>query len=123
MKYIIDEIPPSNNRFIGRNERWKYQEVKRYWEKLIAIKCRPKPNKPIEKATVTLTYYFPDCKRRDPDNYSGKMVLDGLVKAGIIKDDSFNNINLILKGKYDKENPKLEIDVQRDERPNQDQPK
>ena len=85
MKYIIDEIPPSNNRFIGRENRWEYGSEKKRWEQLINLRCRPKPEKPLEKATVRLTYYFKTRARRDPDNYSGKFILDGLVKAGIEK--------------------------------------
>lgn len=44
---------------------------------------------------------FGDNRRRDPDNYSGKMILDGLVKAGIIRDDSFERIDLTLRRVYD----------------------
>lgn len=111
MRYIIDEIPPSNNKFIGRTNRWEYQKIKKYWAEKIFYECQPKPKEPLEKAIVRLTYYFPTRTRRDPDNYSGKMVLDGLVKAGIIADDSFSNIQLVLCGGYDKNNPRLEIEV------------
>ena len=52
--------------------------------------------------------------RRDPDNYSGKFILDGLVKAGIIADDSFSNIDLRLCGKVDKKNPRTEIEITND---------
>lgn len=58
MKYTINEIPPSNNKFIGRTNKWEYQEKKKYWAKLISLKCRPKPEKPLEKAVVTLTYFL-----------------------------------------------------------------
>ena len=111
MKYLIDEIPPSNNKFIGRTNKWEYQEKKKHWAQLINLKCRPKPEKTFDKATVKITYYFRTKIRHDPDNYSGKFILDGLVKAGIIADDSFNNINLILSGKYDKDNPRTEIEI------------
>lgn len=111
MKYIIDEIPPSNNKFSGRENVWEYRTEKKRWEHLIMLKCRPKPDKPIDKATVRLTYYFRTRTRRDPDNYSGKFILDGLVKAGILKDDSFGVIRLELCGRYDKENPRTEIEV------------
>lgn len=69
---------------------------------MIALLCRPKPQKPIEYATVHLIYHFADNRRRDPDNYSGKMILDGLVQAGIIADDSFFCINLQLSAVHDK---------------------
>lgn len=111
-KYIIPEIPPSNNKFIGRNARWQYQAEKKRWAEMIAWLCRPKPPTPIPKAQVTLDYYFGDRRRHDPDNYAGKMILDGLVRSSIILDDSFDCINLSLNGRYDKLNPRTEITIE-----------
>ena len=112
MKYRIDAIPPTNNKYIGRNERWKYQEVKKEWQEMIYYLCRPKPPKPYQKATVKITYHFKDDRRRDPDNYSGKFILDGLVRAGILADDSFDYITLVLcKGEKDTKNPHTIIEV------------
>lgn len=112
MKYTIPQIPPSNNRYIGRTNFREYQRAKREWAEMIAIFCRPRPQKPIEKAVVRLTYYFPTRGRRDPDNYSGKMILDGLTAAGIIVDDNFGHITLELRGEYDRENPRTEIEIE-----------
>ena len=39
------------------------------------------------------------------------MILDGLVKAGVIVDDSFGNIELVLSAGVDKEKPRVEITV------------
>ena len=44
-----------------------------------------------------------------PDNYSGKFLLDGLTKAGIIVDDSFQHITLKLEAETDKKNPRTEL--------------
>ena len=113
MIYVIPEIPPSNNKYIGRNQRWEYQQEKKRWAQLIQFLCNPKPRKPIEKAIVTLRYYFKTRTRHDPDNYAGKMLLDGLVSAGIIRDDSFDCITLRLEcGGCDKQNPRTEIIVE-----------
>lgn len=101
-RYTIPDIPPSNNRFIGRENRWEYRDIKRQWARLITACCRPKPPKPLERAVVLLEYHFGDNRRRDPDNYSGKMILDGLTAAGIIEDDSFRCIELRLAAVYDK---------------------
>lgn len=98
--YIISDIPPSNNQFIGRNKRWQYQDAKKHWADLISLACRPKPPEPLKKCRVHLHYMFPDKRRRDPDNYSGKFILDGLVKAGILEDDNFTNIQLILSAEF-----------------------
>ena len=110
-KYIIMAIPPSNNKYIGVNRRWDYQEAKKQWEKIIHFVCRDKPPKPIQKAIVNITYYFKDNIRRDPDNYSGKMLLDGLVRAGVIEDDSFKNIDLVLKAYFKCKEPRIEITI------------
>lgn len=40
------------------------------------------------------------------------MILDGLVRSGILLDDSFSCIELVLLGGYDKENPRTEITVE-----------
>lgn len=115
MKYIIKNIPPSNNKYIGtggRGKNFQYQEEKRMWEWLVRQSVgKDKPKKPFKQSIVTLTYYFKTRHKRDPDNYSGKFILDGLVKSKVIKDDSFDNIKLLLEGEYDKENPRTEISV------------
>lgn len=112
MKFIIPDIPPSDNKFKGRQNHWEYRAQKKEWLELVMVLCRPKPKAPIEKANVTLTYFFKDKRRRDPDNYSGKFILDGLVQGGIIRDDSFDNINLVLRGEHDPKNPRTEITIQ-----------
>jgi Holliday junction resolvase RusA-like endonuclease len=108
-KYSIKAIPPSNNKFIGKNQRWQYQSEKKHWARIIQLFCVPRPREPLKKSKVMIVYYFKDKRRRDPDNYSGKFILDGLVRSGIIIDDSFDCIDLYLRGNVDKENPRTEI--------------
>lgn len=111
----IDDIPPSNNKYIGnggKGKNFQYQEEKRIWEWLVKSAVgKKKPRKPFKRAVVEITYYFPTRHRRDPDNYSGKFILDGLVKSGVIEDDSFKCIDLQLAGDYNKKNPCTEIAV------------
>lgn len=108
-KYSIKAVPPSNNKFIGKNQRWQYQSDKKQWARIIQLFCVPRPKEPLKKSNITIIYYFKDKRRRDPDNYSGKFILDGLVRSGIIKDDSFDCIDLRLIGRVDKSNPRTEI--------------
>ena len=115
MKLIIPEIPPSNNKYMGRNAKgfhFVYQKEKQKWEWLVRAAVKKKPKKPLKKARVQITYFFPDRRRRDPDNYSGKFLLDGLTRAGLIQDDSFLNIRLELNGEVDKKNPRTEIELE-----------
>lgn len=111
LKFTIKDIPPSNNKYLGNNRsRHIYADDKEMWEWLVFAAIGDKaPLKPFKRAEVTLVYYFKTRTRRDPDNYSGKFLMDGLVKAKVIKDDSFECVDLRLKGKYDKKNPRTEI--------------
>lgn len=110
MKYTIYDVPPSNNKYMGsgsRGKNFQYQKEKKQWAKMIIEAVGDnKPDKPIERSIVTLRYYFRTRHRRDPDNYSGKFLLDGLVEAGVIEDDSFNHVDLRIEGGYDKDNPR-----------------
>lgn len=112
MVIVVKEIPPSNNQFFGNSHNFnEYRREKERWHWLIKAAIKERPKEPIEKAEVKITYYFRDRRRRDPDNYSGKMILDPLVREGILKDDSFNHIELRLSASVDKENPRTEIEI------------
>lgn len=114
MKIIINEIPPTNNKYMGNSHNFnEYRREKERWHWLIkgAINGAQKPKIPLVRAIVNITYYFKDKRRRDPDNYSGKMLLDPLVREGILKDDSFDVVTLVLDGKVDKHNPRTEIEI------------
>lgn len=49
---------------------------------------------PFDQATVILHYHFKTKTRRDPDNYSGKMIMDALKENAFITDDSFKEIDI-----------------------------
>lgn len=110
-RYTIPAIPPSNNRFKGRQNHWEYRTLKQEWEQMVWAYCRPLPPAPLSGVVVRITYYFPTRIRHDPDNYNGVFLLDGMVKAGILRDDSFSCIRLELEGCWDKEQPRTEIEV------------
>ncbi len=110
MRITIPEIPPSLNKYAGRANTWDYRAEKQRWLQLFVAYC-PKC-KPMGKAIVTITYYFPTRHRHDPDNYNGKMLMDGLVHRGVIADDSFDHVELRLRGAYDPKNPRTEIDIE-----------
>lgn len=114
-EYIIYDIPPSNNKYMGgggRGKNFQYQKEKKDWavkvDRAVGI---DRPPKPFKRSIVKMTYYFKTRHRRDPDNYSGKFLLDGLVEAKVIEDDSFNHIDIIIVGRYDKDNPRTVINV------------
>ena len=114
MIITIPDTPPSNNLYMGNSHNFNdYRDQKTRWHWLIkaALAKTKKPKKPYQKAIVEITYYFKKRGRRDPDNFSGKMLLDPLVREGVLIDDSFDNVELRLKGYYDKDNPRTEIKI------------
>ena len=114
LEIAINDIPPSNNKYMGNSHNFNtYRKEKERWHWLIkSALCKvKKPKKPIEKAVVSIKYYFPTHGRRDPDNYSGKMLLDPLIREGVLIDDSFKAVTLVLSAGYDKDNPRTEIEI------------
>src|SRR5574343_457580 len=94
------------NRFAGASVK-KSETERVYWD------CKKEPLAKIEKYPVMITFnwYSRDC-RKDIDNvaFAKKFILDGLVMAGVLENDSrkfvagFQDFFFI-----DKENPRCEI--------------
>lgn len=115
MTVVLRGIPPSLNTTAGRGNVWEYRKAKAEWTnavKLSCLACRDRPQKPFERAEVTITYYFADRRRHDADNYAGKFLLDGLTTAGVIVDDDLKHITTRIVGEYDRNNPRTEIRVE-----------
>lgn len=64
---------------------------------------------PLTEATVITVHNFKTQTRRDPDNYSGKMIHDGLVAAKFITDDSFKEIDIIPLATFGNKKPSVDI--------------
>lgn len=112
MKVVLRGVPPSLNETAGRKNVWDYRRAKQEWTtavKISCMACKDKPGKPYERATVEITYFFPDRRRHDADNYAGKFLLDGLTHAGVIVDDDLKHITTVIAGDYDKNHPRTEI--------------
>lgn len=122
VKITIEDIPPSNNRFLGKKGmNWEYSKFKKMWAKRIKNALDNtypdiSEDKPFSKATVHIHYIFPDKRRRDPDNYSGKMLLDPLVTYGVIEDDTFNNVTLKISAETEPKTRRTIIEVEKDEK-------
>ena len=112
----VKGVPPSLNVFAGRANSWDYRKTKQKWTwavKAACLACKGRPKQPYEKAVVEITYFFPDQRRRDADNYAGKFLLDGLTQAKVIVDDDLKHITTIIKGNVDKHDPRTQITITR----------
>lgn len=101
----VEAVPPSNNVSQGKGGRGRalaYQNTKKMWVDMLwvlrsKLKARGELDRytlPLPAATIIMVYHFKTRARRDPDNYSGKMILDALKVNGFIQDDSFKEIDI-----------------------------
>ncbi|MEG1011018.1 MAG: hypothetical protein RSD27_09640 [Ruthenibacterium sp.] len=114
MKIIVKSVPESLNKYAGRKNAWDYRDEKKKWTALVMAACLQSEDAsttPYDYAMVRIDYFFDSARRHDPDNYSGKVIMDGLTRAGVIADDDFGHISLSLHGHVDRENPRTEICV------------
>ena len=97
----------------GRGNYQPYSIMKAEYTDMIGWIAKQLPK--YGRVDIAITWYEPNL-RRDPDNITGggtKFILDGLVAGGAIKDDSQRYINSIAhRFEVDKENPRVEIEVQ-----------
>ncbi len=120
MKLVIDGRLPGLNEIIkeakkGRGGYQPYAIMKREYTDEIAwlAKKMPKYHGQVE---INITWYEKNYKR-DIDNVAAggtKLILDGLVLAGVLKDDSqkfVKSINHYFK--VDKNNPRIEVKVKK----------
>lgn len=86
---IVDDIPPSYNKYLGKDTRFAYARDKKLWEQIIHVAVIGfLPCDAFDSFEINLHYIFPDKRCRDLDNLAGKFIFDPLVKFGIIKDDN-----------------------------------
>lgn len=94
---------------IERGNKYYANKIKQQEKQIIKILCRNM--KKVEKYPIKIEFikYFKN-RNNDIDNIRIKGILDGLVNAGILKNDNMNCIEEItLKGKIDKQKNGIEI--------------
>jgi crossover junction endodeoxyribonuclease RusA len=83
----------------GKNLKESYQ-----WQAKSQFKGNPSQNAIL----LEIRLYFGDKRKRDIDNYH-KLSLDAL--SGIVYEDDSQIQRMVVEKFYDKENPRIEIDV------------
>ena len=95
VKYVIDKSFVGLNEYINaeRSNRYAGASIKRAETNAVALMLKGK--EPIKEYPVKLkfTWYVAN-KRMDGDNrsFAKKFILDGMAKAGVIKNDNLNHI-------------------------------
>ena len=112
-KLVIDGELPNLNEIIETSKmHWaKYANEKKYLTENIALLAKSKIKKKYEKVNLTFVWYCKN-KRKDKDNIIAgqKFIIDGLVQAGVIENDGWEQIgNISHFFSIDKENPRVEV--------------
>ena len=72
------------------------------------------PDCPYQRATISFYFHFGDNRSRDTLNavHSCKPYVDGLVDAGVVQDDRWQNLNVgSIQAGIDRNNPRVELTV------------
>ncbi|AEE95762.1 hypothetical protein [Mahella australiensis] len=96
-KLIIPGVLPGLNEYINAERRNKYQaaQMKKQAEHLVITLCRSQlKGVHIEKPVFISYRWIEKNRRRDKSNvaFAKKFLEDGLVKAGVLKNDGWNEI-------------------------------
>jgi len=97
-KLQIEAKFPTLNEYTNANRTNKYAgaSIKKKWTKIVATHCLRADISPCKKVKLEFIWQEKN-KRRDPDNFifSKKFILDGMVKAGVLENDGWNQIDSI----------------------------
>lgn len=111
MNFVIEGTLPTMNEIIDASKsHWSvYRKIKEDYTNLVAWSIKDK--RPLTKVNIIITWYCKDM-RQDKDNIIAgtKMILDGIVKAGVLKNDGWKEVGDILHTfKIDKKEPRIHV--------------
>ena len=117
MKFDIEGRLPGLNEMIdaakkGKGKYQPYRMMKQTYTDMVAWLAKKLPK--YQQVNITITWYEPN-EKRDPDNVQAgcKFILDGLVKAGTIPNDTRRYIKSITHiPELDRDNPRVEVEIQ-----------
>lgn len=110
---IPGELPDLNTIIDKSKQHWgQYSKMKKEHTELVAWIAKSKIKKKLGKIDLQITWICKN-RRKDKDNIMAgglKMILDGLVVAGVIKNDGWSEIGSINNHfEVDKDNPRVEV--------------
>ena len=98
----------NKNRYIGNKMKQEYTNLCCFFAKNGGYR------KQFEKPVFIEFYWYEKNKKRDKDNivFARKFILDGLVKASIIRNDGWAHVHGFADNfAVDKKNPRIEIEI------------
>ena len=107
---IPGELPDMNNIIkMSKSHYMVYSKMKKKYTEIVRLSASNLPT--VESADFEITWYCKN-RRKDKDNIASgqKFIFDGLVNAGVIKNDGWSEIGDVShKFGIDKKNPRIEV--------------
>lgn len=111
---IEGELPALNEIIDAAKAHWSvYREMKETNTDLVAWQAKRLPK--MERVNIIITWHCKN-RRKDKDNIMGgqKFILDGLQKAGVLKNDGWMQVeDIIHRFRVDKNNPRVEVEFEK----------
>lgn len=92
LTFELTIMPITLNEVISSRWKDRHSNFKAVKQLIHLLTLKTKPKKPIQKARVRLTRYSSGTLDRDNMYFTFKPIIDGLVNAGIIIDDGFDQV-------------------------------
>jgi Holliday junction resolvase RusA-like endonuclease len=111
---VSGELPGLNEVLNQAKKHWtEYRRLKDIYTMLSWIAAKKQLKPLTARARFDFTWYCKD-RRRDPDNIASakKFVFDGLIDAGILKNDGWGQVAALSDAFYvDAKNPRVEVEI------------
>ena len=100
LRIVLPDLPPSKAYPNRRTHYYTLSKIrKKQQEEIIAyVLEQGRPDSPLDRAHITITWRSKDKRDRDIDNLLSAMkgTIDGLIHAGVIVDDSAKHLSYTL---------------------------
>lgn len=108
---LMDERPQSWNK-LKRLNHWKWQAEVNRVKDLVLHALGGRADTLTVKVDIYITAYF-DKRPYDSDNVPAKLYIDGLKAVGLMTDDTIQYLGwAATKSEVDRDNPRVEIEIQ-----------
>jgi Holliday junction resolvase RusA-like endonuclease len=98
---------------IARANKFKSADQKKMYTELVGWYAKKGKVPRFERVDITCTWYEPNMQRNKDNIAAGlKYILDGLVEAGVLKNDGWKQIgNITHRYEVDAKNPRVEVEL------------
>ena len=113
-KLIVRRPMPNLNTVIAATKKhWSYySREKKKWTQMVRVEALAQKLKPVTQPVWVRSEYYSKNRRADPDGIriAAKYILDGLVEANVLPDDSQKwIIGFVDRFSVDKNDPRIEV--------------